>query len=223
MIRQYRPRRVVRRRKVFRPRANRTVYRRRPMVPRAPTLSRQIDTYAFKRTTSFTLNNSENDAVFLPQYGYKFSLDDLPDYTDFTNLFNLYQITTVVLRITLDIDPGAQTATNAQIPQLWMCNEFTSATNWVDANDAQQTQRKKQYLLKPNYTVKHVIRPATFAYGQDYPGSAGDWATPQWRKWIPTTEPSVQHGYVRVLLKNFPSVYTARVDATYYVKCKQAQ
>lgn len=217
-----RRRRVIRRRRPMMRR--RTNYRRRTMIPRTVAYRRTPDIHAFKRTTYVTINNAAGTDPFIPVFAYNFSLSQLSNPTEFTNLFDQYKITTAVMRWSLDLDPGAQSATNAQIPELWISNEFTNFNNWANLDAANETQRKRQYLLRPGYKVKHVVKPPIYVTGGLFAGdTTPDYTFPKWNQWLPTTLTTIQHGYVRYLFKNLPSVYTIRLEIDYYIKCRHAQ
>lgn len=148
--------------------------------------------------------------------GYKFKLNDVPDYQEFTNLFDLYQISKIVMQFRF--------ATNFQVwtqrrPTMYIVHDYNDATAYSTYNAFLETAncKLKQFgkdfnvVLYPKVAMQSYANLTT-AYTQAKSG------------WIPSIYYDLEHYGIKICIPTTGASAGTQlywIHVKYWIKCKE--
>lgn len=170
--------------------------------------------YNFKRTFQASAITSTAGAAVAG--GYTFALNSLPNYTEFTAMFDVYRLKAVKIEFSAPANSVGMSATS-EIPQLWTAIDRNDATAPANVNELFQYDTLKHSPI----TRKHVRYFRVNSLGYITGQSVGTVGEINWNKWIPTSEPAINHYGLKYLVDGNGSVnQPIQVYATFYFQCK---
>lgn len=176
------------------------------------------DVHSFKRMTyKGTISPVPGNVA----YGaYTFQLSDTPDYTEFTALFDYFKITGVKLKFSLNLDPTAQLAANAQWPIMYSCVDYDDSQVPANANELRVRTNCKQHILAPNRFYSIYLKPK-YLKKVSY-GLASDGYEIGKQQWLDLATPDLPHYAWKYAVENMLQTggQSIRVEAIYYLKFK---
>lgn len=217
---RYRPRRRVRRYK----RATTSMKLYRPP---------QLRVHSFKRKMAYPSVTISSGTTGYFAAAYTFALDDLPNYTEFTSLFDRFMISYVKIHIvnrSVNLSQ-IESYNNAALgfPEIVYCvdndDNTAPAASAAGMNTIRERGKAKGFLYSSTRRSCSIgLRPAVLS--NMYEGVAATAYSPQWRKWISTTDYATPHYGLKYVIRVpfntgvMPGDVTFDVFATYWFKCK---
>lgn len=173
----------------------------------------------FKRATS--MFEFAGNAIYAPGLFTPLSptFDQIINYTEFSSLFDLYRINSVVFRIQLVIDPGAQTAANARYPILYYYRDYTDSSVPSSLNEFQENQKTQRRTLTPWKPVIIKIKPNVL--NVMYNTSITSTYKPLFKQWLDMAKTNTQHFGIKYAIDDLTNTnYKIQVTSVYYFSCK---
>lgn len=197
MVRTYKPRRNIRRKRPY----------RRRRIMRSRLTKRTLLVHHFKRT--FTLTPIVVSGAS-PVFGATtFNLSQLPNSTDFTNLFDMYRINKIVCKFVPNHDNSNIGA--ALIPNFHTVLDYTDATAPASLNAMYEYANWR--MSRGIAIHKRVFSPASLDFVNATAGAnAGN---PTWKQWISTSAPTIEHYAIKYAAEQ--AVATGDISWTPYI------
>lgn len=202
----YRPRSVKRRR----------VGRKRLRFSRARFSGGNVKKGIYHFSRWVTAGSTGGNLAFIPYTpsGFAPTFNNLVNFTEFTTLFDQYRINSVVFKLTMTVDPGAQAAANAVIPRLFYMIDNDDAAVVSGLDEFRQHSKCKIVNMLPGKTISIKFKPAVL--GLIFNGVTSAYA-PKWKQWLDCLQADVPHYGIRWAIDNFTNTnYVLRTEAKVY-------
>lgn len=195
--------------------------KRRKLAPKMR-LSRanlKNDIHYFKRYITNPETISGNVAWNPYIAAYSFTFGQLVNVGEYTALFDQYQITTIVVKWYLRIDPSAQTAATASFPKMYYFRDYDDAAPPPTLNNFREHARCQVRVMNPNRPITVRLKPAILQ--QLYQTAVAAGYGPKWNTWIDMNDNAVPHYGIKWAIDNLTNTnYRVDTEVRIWFKCR---
>lgn len=194
-----------------------TQYKRTSRYSSASRVNRQKDLHFFTRYSLAT--TVTGNAIFAPwSQGFTYALSQVPNVSEFANMFDRYKITYVKHYFTLMIDPSAQSASTASVPQIYYVRDYDDSTA-ITPTQMREHGKMRRLALSVGKTVGIGIRPAVL--NEIYRSAISTTYEPKWNVWIDMATTDVPYYGLKVNVEDLTNTnYVLKHEVKFWFACK---